>query len=126
MTPGIAEPSYTDLLNNFPSRPIKSKEQLAATQSVINSLLDRLELTPDEQDYLNLLGTLVFEYEETHYPIPDIHGVELLKVLMAEQQLRQKDLLPVFKTESIVSAVLSGQRQLTVSHIQKLANVSSG
>lgn len=122
MTPGIAEPSYTDLLQSFPPRPIKSEEQLFATQQVINALLDRPELSSDEQDYLNLLGTLVYEYEEVHYPIPDIHGVELLKVLMAERQLRQKDLVPVFKTESIVSAVLSGQRNLTVFHIQKLAD----
>ncbi len=121
MTRGIAEPSYTDLLNHFPPRPIKSEEQLAATQSMINALLDRPELTPDEQDYLNLLGTLVYEYEEAHYPIPDIYGVELLKVLIEERNLRQKDLVPAFKTESIVSAVLSGQRNLTVSHIQKLA-----
>ncbi len=121
MTRGIAEPSYSDLLNNFPPRPIKSEEQLARTQGVIDALLDRPKLTPNEQDYLNLLGALVYEYEEAHYPIPDIHGVELLRVLIAERNLRQKDLLSVFKTESIVSAVLSGQRNLTVSHIQKLA-----
>jgi HTH-type transcriptional regulator/antitoxin HigA len=121
MTRGIAESSYSDLLNNFPPRPIKSEEQLAKTQAVIDALLDRPELTPDEQDYLNLLGTLVYEYEEAHYPIPDIHGVELLRVLIEERNLRQKDLLGVFKTESIVSAVLSGQRNLTVSHIQRLA-----
>lgn len=123
MTPGIAEPSYTDLLQHFPPRPIKSEEQLAATQQVINALLDCPALSPDEQDYLNLLGTLVYEYEEVHHPVPDIYGVELLKVLMAERQLRQKDLVPVFKTESIVSAVLRGQRNLTVSHIQKLGEL---
>lgn len=123
MTPGIAKPSYTDLLQRFPPRPIKSEEQLVATQQVINGLLDRSELSPDQQDYLNLLGTLVYEYEEAHYPIPDIYGVELLKVLIAERQLRQKDLVSVFKTESIVSAILNGQRNLTVGHIQKLGEL---
>jgi len=123
MTPGIADPSYTELLQRFPPRPIKSEEQLVATQQVINALLDHSELSPDEQDYLNLLGTLVYEYEEVHSSIPDIYGVELLKVLMAERQLRQKDLVPVFRTESIVSAVLNGQRNLTVSHIQKLGEL---
>ncbi len=92
-----------------------------ATQEAINSLLDKGALTPDERDYLNLLGTLVYEYERALEPIPDIYGAELLKALMAEFNLRQKDLVPIFKTESIVSAVLSGKRQLTTSHIQKLA-----
>ena len=94
---------------------------MLAAQAVIDSLIDRGELTHDEQDYLNVLGTLVYEYEQAQEPIPDIYGVELLKVLIEEHDLRQKDLVPIFKTESIVSAVLKGQRNLTVHHIQGLA-----
>lgn len=122
MTHGISDPtSYMELLQAFPPRPIKTEEEMLAAQVVIDSLIDRGELTPDEQDYLNLLGTLVYEYEQTQEPIPDIYGVDLLKVLIEEQDLRQKDLVPIFKTESIVSAVLKGQRNLTVHHIQGLA-----
>jgi HTH-type transcriptional regulator/antitoxin HigA len=29
---------------------------------------------------LDLLGTLIYEYEQTQDPIPDIYGVEFLKV----------------------------------------------
>ncbi len=121
VTSGISEPpSYVDLLIAFPPRTIKSEEELDVIQEVIDGLIDKGDLTSDERDYLNLLGTLVYEYEEEHYPIPDIHGVELLKVLLIERDLRQKDLIPVFKTESVVSSVLSGQRKLTANHIQKL------
>jgi HTH-type transcriptional regulator / antitoxin HigA len=67
------------------------------------------------------LGLLVHEYEEKHVLIPDLQGVELLKALIQELDLKQKDLVPIFKTESIVSAVLSGQRRFTVEHIEKLA-----
>ena len=65
--------------------------------------------------------TLVYDYEQKTASVPDIYGVELLKVLIAERGLRQKDLVPVFKTESIVSDILSGKRQLTLRHIQELA-----
>jgi HTH-type transcriptional regulator / antitoxin HigA len=64
---------------------------------------------------------LVHEYEENHIPIPNLQGVDLLKALIEELDLKQKDLVPIFKTESSVSAVLSGQRQFTVEHIKKLA-----
>ncbi|MBD2005225.1 MULTISPECIES: helix-turn-helix domain-containing protein [Cyanophyceae] len=122
-TPGTHSSSnYIELLKAFPPRPIASEEDLIATQKVIDSLIDQRELTSDERDYLHLLGLLVSEYEDIHYPIPDINGVDLLKVLMEESNLRQKDLVPIFKTESIVSAVLNGKRQLTVEHIQKLAD----
>src|SRR5919199_3535584 len=88
-TSGSRSPSaYIELLKSFPPRPIASEEELLATQQVIDSLIDRRELTPDEQDYLNVLGTLVYEYEQLHYePIPDIHGVELLKALLKDNLL---------------------------------------
>jgi HTH-type transcriptional regulator / antitoxin HigA len=122
MTRGIADPQpYIELLRSFPPRPISDAAELAATQSVVDALLDRPELTADEQDYLNVLGALISEFEQTLEPLPDISGVELLEVLIAEQDLRQKDLVPIFKTESIVSDVLHRRRKLTVSHIQKLA-----
>lgn len=112
---------YIDLLQKFPPRPIKSEAELLATQKIIDALLDSDEITAAQQDYLNLLGILVHEYEEKQVPIPDLSGAELLKALMDEFGLRQKDLVSIFKTESIVSAILKGQRKFTVEHIEKLA-----
>ncbi len=114
--------SYTELLTSFPPRTIKSEEDFEKTQAVIDSLLDKGSLTEEEEDYLNLLGMLIHEYESKQELVPDIYGVELLKVLMTEMNLKQKDLVPIFKTESIVSDVLKGKRKLTVEHIQKLGN----
>jgi len=113
--------AYIELLTAFPPRPVTAESELIATQETIDSLLDKGELTPDERDYLNVLGTLVYEYEQTLEPIPDIYGIELLKALIVEFDLRQKDLVPIFKTESIVSDILREKRQLTTEHIQKLA-----
>lgn len=124
MTPGLDKPkTYIELLQAFPPRPIKSEEGLLATQKVIDSLIDRAPLTTDEEDYLNVLGTLIYEYERSIEPIPDIHGIELLSVLMEEHGLRQKDLVPIFKTESIVSDILKSRRKLTTRHIQELADL---
>ena len=116
-----ASDGYIQLLYKFPPRPIKSEEELLAAQEVIDTILDSGEMTLEKQDYLNVLGMLVREYEEKYVPIPDISGVELLKALIEELNLQPKDLVPVFKTESIASAILNDQRQLTVEHIEKLA-----
>ena len=40
-----------------------------------------------------------------------LSGAELVKARLAERGLRQKDLVPLFGTESIVSEVLSGKRE---------------
>jgi HTH-type transcriptional regulator/antitoxin HigA len=112
--------TYTELLINFPPRTIKSEEDFQKTQACVDRLLDKGELTEAEEDYLDLLGVLISEYEQGQDLVPDIYGVELLKVLIEELNLKQKDLVPIFKTESIVSDVLNGKRKLTVEHIQKL------
>ncbi len=112
---------YLQLLQTFPPRTIKSDEELDQTVAVIDELLDRPSLSLEESDYLNVLGTLVYDYEQKTEPVPDLNGVELLKVLIVERGLLQKDLVPIFKTESIVSDILNGKRQLTVRHIQELA-----
>jgi HTH-type transcriptional regulator/antitoxin HigA len=114
--------SYIELLTEFPPRPIHSQADLDAVQKVVYELIDRGKLNADEEDYLSLLGTLVHQYEEIHHPIPDIYGVELIEALLEEFDLKQKDLVPIFKTESIVSAVLNGHRKLMTEHIEKLAN----
>lgn len=121
MTTGLNRKTYIELVEAFPPRPIKSEAEMLATQKVIDSLIDRAPLTLDEEDYLHVLGTLVYEYEQTLEPIPDIHGVELLKVLIEDNNLRQKDLVPIFKTESIVSDILNQKRKLTTRHIKELA-----
>jgi len=112
--------SYTNLLISFPPRPIKSEEDLEKTQVIVDNLLDKGKLTEEQEDYLFVLGMLIHEYEEKQDLVPDIYGVELLKVLIEESSVRQKDLVRIFKTESIVSDVLKGKRKLTVEHIQKL------
>ena len=113
---------YLQLLQDFPPRPIASEEEFELTQERIDRLLDKPELSRAEADYLDVLGTLVYEYESQQEDlIPDIYGIELLKALITEYGLKQKDLLPIFKTESIVSEILKGKRQLTVRHIQELA-----
>lgn len=114
---------YRELVQAFPPRPIRTEEQYQAVQKRIDSLLDREELTPEEQEYLTVLGMLVEMYEATtedeeHY---ELRGVAIIRALLEEQGLRQKDLVDIFKTESIASAVLNGRRGLTVEHIDKLA-----
>lgn len=120
---GMRSESYRNLLLTFLPRPIKTEADYLLTQAEIDRLIDQSELSAAEQDYLDLLGTLIWEYEshtedKTEY---GLRGVALLKGLMELHNLKQRDLLPIFKTKSIVSAVLNGKRKLTAEHINQLA-----
>ena len=115
--------TYRDLVLDYAPRPIRSEDDYLRARHRIDKLLDKDALTLDERDYLDMLGAVVERYEsevedEAEY---ELRGVALIKALLEEYGLRQKDLVDVFKTESIVSAVLNGRRDLTVDHIDKLA-----
>ena len=112
---------YIDLVNQFPPRLIESEAEFIAVQQVVDTLLDASQLSVEQRKYLNLLGMIIHEYEDRTVEVPDIYGVELLNVLIEEWGLKQKELVPIFKTESIASAVINGHRQLTVEHIEKLS-----
>lgn len=114
--------TYLELITSFPPRKITSEEELTRTQNIIDELLDQGNLTPDERDYLHLLGLVVSEYEDQNYPILDIYGVELFKVLIEELNLQFTDLISIFEDETILSDVIAGKQTLTIEHIEKLSD----
>jgi len=118
----FATDKYLELLKQYPPRPIHNEEDLEMMQEVINRLLDKPQLTAEEREYLNVLGALIYEYEENQEPIPDIYGIELLKFILEERNLQKQDLLSIFESKSTLDDILDGQQDLTPIYIQKLAN----
>jgi HTH-type transcriptional regulator/antitoxin HigA len=90
--------------------------------SRIEELLTKPRRSSAEDDYLSLLSDIVEHWEAEHVQMPKLHGVELVRELLDENQLPQRALVEIFGTDSIVSEVLSGKRQLQRKHIEGLAS----
>lgn len=101
--------------------PITSERQHAEYLSVLDKLAGEEHPTGDEEKYAEVLMTLIEAYEEEHYFVADASPVEVLRTLMEANNLRQKDLAPIFGSESIVSEVLHKKRGLNKTHIEKLS-----
>ncbi len=101
--------------------PITSERQHEEYLSVLDKLASKENPTRDEEKYAAVLITLIEAYEEEHHSIPDASPVEILRTLMDANNLRQKDLVPIFGSESIVSEVLHRKRDLNRAHIEKLS-----
>jgi HTH-type transcriptional regulator/antitoxin HigA len=101
--------------------PIASERQHVEYLSVLDKLASKENPTKEEEKYAEVLMTLIEAYEEEHHPIPDASPVEVLRSLMDANDLRQKDLAPIFGSESIVSEILHKKRDLNKTHIQKLS-----
>jgi HTH-type transcriptional regulator/antitoxin HigA len=101
--------------------PITSERQHREYLSVLDKLASKDNPTNEEEKYAEVLMALVEAYEEEHHSIPDASPVEVLRTLLDANDLRQKDLVPIFGSESIVSEVLHKKRDLNRAHIAKLS-----
>lgn len=83
------------------------------------------EQLPDEHQHpmwalVHLVADRLQEYEQRVHPWPELSANELLRYLMDEHGLTQKD-LPELGTQSVVSEVLSGKRALNLRQVKALA-----
>lgn len=121
MTPGSDQVEYRELVDAFPPRLIGGNKDLDRTWAQIEALLTKSKRSKAEDDYLALLSDLVERWEEDHVEVPRLDGIELVRELLDDNQLPQRALLRIFGTDSVVSEVLSGKRELQRKHIEGLA-----
>jgi HTH-type transcriptional regulator/antitoxin HigA len=113
---------YASLLSSTLPGVIRSE---AENERCIRSLeeLDRKgnRMSAAERRMADLLTLLIEDFEEKHYALKSGLPLDVLNELMQANNLKQKDLVDVFGTPSIVSEVLNGKRQLTTEHIRRLS-----
>jgi HTH-type transcriptional regulator/antitoxin HigA len=102
-------------------RVITSEAQHELYVSALLELDRRSQLTAAERNFAELLTLLIEAYEEKHHSIRSASPVEVLQELLLANDLRQKDLVPQLGSESVVSEILSGKRELNKNHIEKLS-----
>jgi HTH-type transcriptional regulator / antitoxin HigA len=80
-------------------------------------LMDIFHANPNTPDFdeMQLLVVLVKDFDERHYPMPELDALEVIKIKMQELE-------PLIGTKGHVSAVLSGKREITLKMAQKLKN----
>jgi len=104
-------------------RPISTEQEYDEFVALTGQLMEKGEdsLSPEEGALLELLGILIQDYDERHYPLEKADPVTVLKELMDANDLSQNDLAHLFGSKSIVSEVLSGKRDISKPQAKKLA-----
>jgi HTH-type transcriptional regulator/antitoxin HigA len=113
--------AYGALLSREKPEVIGGERQNRLYIERLEELTAKKSATPAEKKLIALLTVLLEEYEAKHDPVPHAEPTAVIRHLMEARGLRQKDLLDVFGTESIVSDVLRGKRDLTKQHIRRLS-----
>ena len=106
----------------IPLHPIRDAAAYEAAVSAMSGLVDAG--AGDEHHplagLLDLVGTLIGDYDDAHHALPDVSPAELLRWLMERHGLRQAD-LPEIGSQGVVSEILSGKRDLNAGQIKRLS-----
>lgn len=100
---------------------IKTEKDYKEALAMVEELINRApEPGSEDADKLNLLATLVEDYESNIYPesLPD--PIDAILFRMEQANLKPADLVPFIGSRSKVSEVLSRKRPLTISMIRSL------
>ena len=123
MSAAINVPGYAAILAKHPPRIIRTESENEYYSSLLEEMDQRFDqLSAAEKEFADLLTLLIEDFEEKHYALPKASPIEVLRFLMAQQGLKQRDLLDVFGTASVTSEVLSGKRELSKEHIRRLVD----
>jgi HTH-type transcriptional regulator/antitoxin HigA len=96
------------------------------TDKDYNQALERLEVIFDakkgspEGDELEVLGILVDQYENEHFPIGLPDPIEAIKFRMEQMGYNQNDLANIVGLKSRASEILNKKRKLSLEMIRQL------
>ena len=102
-------------------RVIHNDAELEAYTNALFQLTALESLSSAEVEAIELLTLLVERYEQEHYSIPAADPASVVRFLIDQQNLTQRDLIPQFGSESAVSMFMTGQRNVTLEQVRKLS-----
>jgi len=119
MSTALANP--TAMIQQGAPHLIHSDEELAKYTEALFKLTANSDPGPEEKEAIELLTLLIERYEAERYPVPDADPIDVLRFLLDQNGLSQRDIAAELGSESTVSLVLSGKRRLNRDHIARLS-----
>ncbi|MBB5606769.1 MULTISPECIES: type II toxin-antitoxin system HigA family antitoxin [unclassified Janthinobacterium] len=113
---------YQALSTLVPLHPLNDEADYERAVGILNGLLDAG--AADENHPLatlvETLGMLISHYDDQHYPAPPVSPAAVIRSLMEQHELTQRDLAEI-GSQGVVSEVLSGKRELNIRQVKALA-----
>jgi HTH-type transcriptional regulator / antitoxin HigA len=114
--------AYRRLRRFVPLGVLRSDKDYQEAVAILDKILD--EIGQDEgrplAELAEALALFIQSYEEAHTQIPEATGPEVLRSLMEAHGLTQSE-LPEIGSQGVVSEILSGERDLNIRQIRRLA-----
>ncbi len=113
---------YDGLLRLHVLRPIHDDIELENAMEIADRLAVLDNLTKDQADYLDALSMMIEAYEadKVNLELSRHNPIEMLKFLLAENDMSGSDLGRLLGSRTLGPAILSGKRQLSKNHLRIL------
>jgi len=120
MTLTFDSDKYSSLLSQYQPRIIKNEDENEIFLEIVESLLSRENLTPEEDTLLELLVKLIEDFEEKHYQLNASTPQSRLIHLMDARSLEPADLIEILGTIEMVTELINGQLEITKKQAEAL------
>lgn len=100
-------------------KPIKNEKDYNQALERLETIFDAKPGTP-ESDELEVLGILIDQYENEHFPIGLPDPIEAIKFRMEQMGYNQNDLAKIVGLKSRASEILNRKRKLSLEMIRQL------
>ena len=103
MTISLDKTTYSQLLVEYQPQVITTEAEYDRALETVEKLMACKERTPEQTAILQLLVTLIEEFENKHYPIEPSSPHAMLEHLMDAKGIKQSDLVGIIGSKGVVS-----------------------
>jgi len=122
MTTNYDPRKYASLLVDCLPGVIQTEEENDKAIEIAGTLMKKGDKrSPEETRLLDLLVTLIEDFEEKAYPMGEVKPADMLRSLMEEHELKQTDMVEIFGSQGVVSQVLNSKREISKAQARKLS-----
>lgn len=123
MTTNYDPQKYANLLVGYLPGVIDTEEENDKAVEFAGALMRKgASRSPEETRLLDLLVTLIEDFEEKAYPMGEsVKPADILRSLMDEHGLKQTDMVDIFGSQGVVSQVLNGKRSISKAQARRLS-----
>ena len=118
----VAQTPYEQLLLEFAPRAIRSRTQYERVMRQVDGLIRRPKLTRAEDDLLELLASLVAQYEQSRFPAPEVTPGEVIAHLMEARGVTEAEVADATAIPAqTIARYVDGSRAIRKASRAKLA-----
>ena len=123
MTISLDKTTYSQLLVEYQPKVITTEAEYDQALETVEKLMADQQRTPEQTAILQLLVTLIEEFETKYYPIEPSSPHAMLEHLMDTRGIKQSDLVGIIGSKGVISEIVNRKRAISKAQAKALGEL---